>query len=147
MEAVRQPAAAVHLQLVSRLFLELAHLLDRVPGEHRGVLPFRSGQGRGPDILWLPVELGRHEVVGIGDPRPAVVHHRVGGSAEKNRVRLANHELTITPKSSSTNGTSQPPSGEAAGDVFVGAAGALHDPVDGEKRVHGKPHGDLRPVT
>lgn len=146
MQCLRQAVSAVDLQLVSRLLLELAHPLDHVPGEHRGVLPARIVQSRGRDILGLPVELGCHEIVGISDLRPVVVHHRVGGPAEENRLRAGEPGVDNRAEVLVDEWDQPTASREAASRVFVRTAGALHYTVDGEERMHSKPHGALRSV-
>src|SRR6185437_15991767 len=105
------------------------------------VVPGGVAQRRGRHVLGQPVQLGRDQVVRVGDLRPVRIHHRVGGTAEQDRLGPAEPSGDDGTEIFVGEGNYPPAVGEAAGGVLVCAPGALHDPVGGEEFVNGELHG------
>ena len=68
-QGLGQFAAAVHLKLIPRQFLQLGDLGRDVPAQQCGVVPVRGRQRGGGDVLRQRIELARDEVSGIAGAR------------------------------------------------------------------------------
>jgi hypothetical protein len=79
-------AAAVDLELVAGLALQLGDLVDDVPAQQRGVGPLQPVQGRGGDVLGQLVEPGGDRVGLVGDLRPEAGEDLVGAAPQQEGV-------------------------------------------------------------
>src|SRR5260370_13851850 len=137
-EGLRELAAAVDLQLVSRPLLELGDLGGQVAAEQRGVVPADGVERRGGHVLRQRGELARDLVVRVGYVRPVGLEDLVRPAAEEERVRgrepgphgLPEVLVAVRERPSAVL--------ETAVAVPVRAAGRLHDAVEREEGVQGQ---------
>lgn len=85
-QRLRQPRAAVDLQLPPRSLLERRDRGRDVPLDQPRGVPRHLAQRARRDMLGQPVEPARDRVVGIGHPRPRRGEDLVGAAAEQERV-------------------------------------------------------------
>src|SRR5918999_3239528 len=138
-EGLDEVRAAVDLELWTLLLLETGHSLADVALEQLRVLPLQARERPGSHVLGGAVELRRAGLVGV---RPVRGEDLVGLPAEDQVERLPHefaHNLAhlIVPEGNRPAAVL-----EAAGGIFLGAAGCLHDPIEADERVHDElPHG------
>lgn len=135
-QRLQQVGTAPALQAPAGLLPELPKFGNHVALEQAGVVPGDTLEAARHHVLWPRVERGRDGVIRVGDLGPVTGEDVIGLAPEQETVGVRDSLDDQPPHDIFDIGGLPASMQEATLWILVGAAGSLHDAVQGQKCIH-----------